>query len=85
MTTAVTGATGHLGAHVIAELLERGVAPSDIVAVVRNAGKAADLAAKGVQVRVAELTYGSDPELCETKVREQMKLWDLLEAFVTLD
>jgi len=38
-----------------------------------------------VQVRVAELTYGSDPELCETKVREQMKLWDLLEAFVTLD
>ena len=54
MTTAVTGATGHLGAHVIAELLERGVAPSEIVAVVRNADKAADLAAKGVQVRVAE-------------------------------
>ncbi|HEY9311129.1 SDR family oxidoreductase [Williamsia sp.] len=58
MTTAVTGATGQLGAHVVAELLERGVAPSEIVAVVRNADKAADLAAKGVQVRVADY---SDP------------------------
>ena len=58
MTTAVTGATGHLGALVINELLGRGVAPAEIVAVVRNADKAADLQAKGVQVRVADY---SDP------------------------
>jgi NAD(P)H dehydrogenase (quinone) len=58
MTTAVTGATGQLGAHVVAELLGRGVAPSEIVAVVRDADKAADLAAKDVQVRVADY---SDP------------------------
>jgi NAD(P)H dehydrogenase (quinone) len=58
MTTAVTGATGQLGAHVIAELLWRGVAPTEIVAVVRDADKAADLAAQGVQVRVADY---SDP------------------------
>jgi NAD(P)H dehydrogenase (quinone) len=50
----VTGATGHLGRLVIADLLERGTAPSDIAAVVRDAGKAADLAASGVQVRVAD-------------------------------
>ncbi|WP_168703125.1 SDR family oxidoreductase [Gordonia paraffinivorans] len=53
MTIAVTGATGQLGGLVIGELLERGVAPGDIVAVVRDEAKAADLAAKGVQVRVA--------------------------------
>jgi NAD(P)H dehydrogenase (quinone) len=58
MTTAVTGATGQLGAQVVTELLWRGVAPTEIVAVVRDADKAADLAAQGVQVRVADY---SDP------------------------
>jgi len=54
MTIAVTGATGNLGRPTIAALLERGVAAADIVAVVRDAAKAADLAAQGVQVRVAD-------------------------------
>jgi NAD(P)H dehydrogenase (quinone) len=52
MTTyAVTGATGPFGRHVIEALLERGAAPSDIVAVARTPEKAADLAERGVQVR----------------------------------
>lgn len=52
MTTyAVTGATGHLGHLVIEDLLSRGVSASDVVAVVRTPSKAADLAARGVQVR----------------------------------
>ena len=36
MRIAVTGATGHLGGHVIDSLIVRGVAPADIAAVVRN-------------------------------------------------
>jgi NAD(P)H dehydrogenase (quinone) len=51
---AVTGATGHLGPLVIADLLERGVPASEIVAGVRDPQKAADLAARGVQVRIAD-------------------------------
>jgi len=49
----VTGATGKLGRHVIAGLLER-VPPAEIVATVRTLEKAADLAARGVQVRLAD-------------------------------
>ncbi|MGY1755049.1 SDR family oxidoreductase [Blastococcus sp. SYSU D01042] len=57
MTTfAVTGATGHLGRLAVTSLLDRGVPAADLVAVVRDAGRAADLAARGVQVRVAD--YG---------------------------
>jgi len=52
-TIAVTAASSHLGQHVITSLIERGAAPTDIVAVVRNAEKAAPLADQGVQVRVA--------------------------------
>ncbi|HKT00092.1 MAG TPA: SDR family oxidoreductase [Rugosimonospora sp.] len=55
----VTGATGHLGRLVIAELLERGVPAGEIVAAVRSPEKAADLAAKGVVVRRADYT---DPD-----------------------
>lgn len=54
MTTAVTGATGNLGGLVVDALIERGVAPADIVAVVRNADKASPLAERGVVVRVAD-------------------------------
>lgn len=54
MTTAVTGATGNLGRLVVDALITRGVAPGDIVAVVRNAAKAAPLAERGVVVRVAD-------------------------------
>jgi NAD(P)H dehydrogenase (quinone) len=46
----VTGATGHLGRHVIEGLLAR-VPASQIVAVVRDPGKAAEIAARGVNVR----------------------------------
>ncbi|WP_052062091.1 SDR family oxidoreductase [Rhodococcoides fascians] len=56
MTTAVTGATGHLGALVVDGLIERGTAAGDIVAVVRDAAKAQSLADRGVQVRVADYT-----------------------------
>ncbi len=53
-TYAVTGASGHLGRLVIAELLARGVPASDVVAVVRTRAKAADLADRGVGVREAD-------------------------------
>jgi NAD(P)H dehydrogenase (quinone) len=53
---AVTGATGHLGRLVIKHLLDREVPAGDIIAVVRNAEKAADLAEQGVRVRQADYT-----------------------------
>ena len=53
---AVTGATGHLGRLVIESLLDRGVAPSNIVAAVRNPVRASDLAARGVEIREADYT-----------------------------
>lgn len=53
MSIAVTGATGQLGHQVIESLIERQVAPEEIVAVVRNADKAQDLADRGVRVAVA--------------------------------
>jgi NAD(P)H dehydrogenase (quinone) len=52
MKIAVTGATGHLGRLVIKDLLEKQPA-ENIVAIVRDEAKAADLAQAGVQVRVA--------------------------------
>ncbi len=53
MSIVVTGATGHLGRHVVEQLLEK--APADrITAVVRNEAKAADLAARGVKLAVAD-------------------------------
>ncbi|WP_448072742.1 SDR family oxidoreductase [Georgenia yuyongxinii] len=53
-TYAVTGATGHLGRLVLDQLLERGVAPADVLVLARTPEKAADLAARGVQVREAD-------------------------------
>lgn len=61
-TIAVTGATGQLGRLVVSSLLDRGVDPAGLVAVVRDAAKAADLAERGVQVRVADYT---EPEALE--------------------
>jgi NAD(P)H dehydrogenase (quinone) len=58
MTTAITGATGQLGSLVITDLLERGVAPGEIVAIVRDSDKAASLDERGITVRVADY---SDP------------------------
>ena len=50
----VTGASGHLGRLAVQELLARGVPSSDIVAIVRTRGKVADLAERGVGMRVAD-------------------------------
>ena len=55
MRIAVTGAAGHLGRHIIDSLLARDVAAGDIVAIVRTASKAADLADRGITV--AEAAY----------------------------
>lgn len=60
MTTyAVTGASGHLGRHVIGALLDRGVTPSDIVAIARTPAKIADLLEQGITIREADY---SQPE-----------------------
>ncbi|MEU6255241.1 SDR family oxidoreductase [Streptomyces sp. NPDC047043] len=62
MSIVVTGATGHLGRHVVEQLLEK--VPADrITAVVRDETKAADFAARGVKIAVADYntpeTFGS--------------------------
>jgi NAD(P)H dehydrogenase (quinone) len=51
----ITGASGQLGRLVIAQLLKT-VPPAQIVAAVRHPGRASDLAALGVQLRVADYT-----------------------------
>lgn len=53
MSIVVTGATGHLGRHVVEQLLEK-VPAEQITAVVRNETKAADLAARGVKLAIAD-------------------------------
>ncbi|MEU6094084.1 SDR family oxidoreductase [Streptomyces sp. NPDC047079] len=53
MSIVVTGATGHLGRHVVEQLLEK--VPADrITAVVRSPEKAADFADRGVRIAVAD-------------------------------
>ncbi|WP_405635570.1 SDR family oxidoreductase [Streptomyces sp. NBC_00056] len=54
MSIVVTGATGHLGRLVIDGLLVAGVPAERIAAVVRDKEKAADLAARGVELRIAD-------------------------------
>jgi len=56
----VTGASGQLGRLVIQSLLQK-VPAAHIIAAVRNPERAADLAAKGVQVRQAD--YGNSASL----------------------
>ncbi|MEU9445269.1 SDR family oxidoreductase [Streptomyces sp. NPDC048304] len=53
MSIVVTGATGHLGRHVVEQLLEK-VPAEQITAVVRDTAKAADFAARGVKLAVAD-------------------------------
>jgi len=53
MSIVVTGATGHLGRHVVEQLLEK-VPAEQITAVVRTPEKAADFAARGVRIAVAD-------------------------------
>ncbi|MEV7195391.1 SDR family oxidoreductase [Streptomyces sp. NPDC093510] len=54
MSIVVTGATGHLGRLVIEGLLAAQVPAGDIAAVVRDKDKAAGLAERGVELRVAD-------------------------------
>ncbi|MFC4640408.1 SDR family oxidoreductase [Deinococcus hohokamensis] len=51
---AITGATGHLGRLTVQALLQRGVPAGELVALVRNPDKAADLASQGIQIRQAD-------------------------------
>ncbi|MGW0187490.1 SDR family oxidoreductase [Streptomyces sp. NPDC003362] len=53
MSIVVTGATGKLGRHVVGQLLEK-VPAERITAVVRDEARAADLAARGVRLAVAD-------------------------------
>lgn len=53
---AITGASGHLGQLTIEALIERGVPPQEIVAVVRTPEKATALAERGIQVRQGDYT-----------------------------
>ncbi|MEV5382441.1 SDR family oxidoreductase [Streptomyces sp. NPDC052721] len=53
MSIVVTGATGHLGRHVVEQLLEK-VPAEQITAVVRDEAKAAGFAARGVRLAVAD-------------------------------
>ncbi len=50
MSYVVTGATGQLGRLVVESLLERGIAPAEIVATGRSVEKLSDLAERGVRV-----------------------------------
>ena len=55
MSLVVTGATGHLGRLVVDHLLAAGVPAADVVATGRRVERLDDLAARGVQVAVADL------------------------------
>ncbi|MFW7415821.1 SDR family oxidoreductase [Demequina sp. SO4-18] len=61
MTIAVTAASGNLGPLVVDELLERGVRPSQLVAVVRDLAKADEMATQGVTVRQGN--YDNPPSM----------------------
>ncbi|MFC9583876.1 SDR family oxidoreductase [Streptomyces yangpuensis] len=65
MSIVVTAATGALGRLVVGELLDR-VPAGRVAVVVRDARKAADLAARGVEVRVADY---DDPAALEGAFR----------------
>jgi NAD(P)H dehydrogenase (quinone) len=59
MSLVVTGASGHLGRLTVQALLDRGVAPGQIVATARTPQRLDDLAARGVDVRRADY---ADPQ-----------------------
>lgn len=59
MTITVTGATGHYGRLVVEALLDRHVAPADVVATGRDVDRIKDLADRGVTVRRADF---ADPD-----------------------
>jgi NAD(P)H dehydrogenase (quinone) len=63
---AITAASGQLGRLVVTGLLDAGVPADEVVAVVRTPEKAADLAARGVQVRQADY---DDPSALDTALK----------------
>jgi len=65
-TIAVTGASGKLGSATIRILLERKVAPANIIAIVRDPAKVMALAALGVEIRRGDYT---DPASLENALR----------------
>lgn len=71
MSIAVTGATGQLGRQIIDRLIERQVAPGEIVAVVRDADRAQDLADRGVRIAVAAY---EDPEALKAALEGVQRL-----------
>lgn len=70
-TIVVTGATGHLGKHIVQGLLASGVPATDIVAAGRNADKLAPFAAKGV--RTAQIDF-TKPETLEAAFADADKV-----------
>ena len=67
---ALTGATGQLG-HLVIESLLKSLPAESLIAAVRTPSKAADLAAKGVQIRQADYT---DPTSLNTAFKDVEKL-----------
>jgi NAD(P)H dehydrogenase (quinone) len=63
MSLVVTGASGHLGRLTVQALLDRGVAPGEVVAAARTPERLDDLAARGVEVRRADY---NDPQSLKT-------------------
>jgi len=55
---AVLGSTGHFGGKTIDYLIERGVSPSDIIAIYRNEEKALPLKDRGIEIRYGD--YSKD-------------------------
>lgn len=52
----ITGATGQLGADVVSHLLKKGLSPSDLSVLVRDAAKADSLKAQGLTVKIGDYT-----------------------------
>jgi NAD(P)H dehydrogenase (quinone) len=50
----VTGATGHFGKSAIDFLLKKGISSTNIVALVRDEEKAAEIKSKGVALRIGD-------------------------------
>ena len=71
MSIVVTGATGALGSHVVSHLLERGVAPQEVVAGGRDEDRLAALADGGV--RTARVDY-DDPMTLDAALGEGDRL-----------
>jgi len=62
MTIGVTGAGGQLGGQVLDNLLAKGVAPNEIVALTRDPAKLATYAAKGITVRAGDFDKPAELE-----------------------